>query len=256
MRGNLGCRRVLLASRGPIPACAGQPCSNRLPPIFWGAYPRVCGATMQSLAVCTAHVGLSPRVRGNRVCKHLAYWRSGPIPACAGQPQFGQGRENPRGAYPRVCGATGQNVLPDYEEQGLSPRVRGNLHRVCRVGASLGPIPACAGQPTRNIMDVAVFRAYPRVCGATAVRPGPRESQGGLSPRVRGNRPKRIARLRRAGPIPACAGQPAPRLPRWRVARAYPRVCGATYTQHHGRSSFSGLSPRVRGNRPWLVFLL
>ena len=187
VRGNLGCRRVLLASRGPIPACAGQPCSNRLPPIFWGAYPRVCGATMQSLAVCTAHVGLSPRVRGNRVCKHLAYWRSGPIPACAGQPSFAKFVLSASTAYPRVCGATAVNLMSLSAITGLSPRVRGNHWKASKAVGRAGPIPACAGQPEQEITAKIAPRAYPRVCGATAVRPGPRESQGGLSPRVRGN---------------------------------------------------------------------
>ena len=42
-------------------------------------------------------------------------------------------------------------------EQGLSPRVRGNLPR---------SIPACAGEPIGHGRLIA-YRVYPRVCGGT-----------------------------------------------------------------------------------------
>ena len=50
--------------------------------------------------------GLSPRVRGN-----LFHWEpcdlwTGPIPACAGQPNAAEALGHEYGAYPRVCGAT------------------------------------------------------------------------------------------------------------------------------------------------------
>ena len=70
---------------------------------------------------------------------------------------------------------------------GLSPRVRGNLHRLGRTAAGHGSIPACAGEPgyaawlshpKGSIPACAgepLFvqgpwqsgRVYPRVCGGT-----------------------------------------------------------------------------------------
>ena len=49
--------------------------------------------------------------------------------------------------------------------------------------------------------------------------------------------------------IPACAGEPI--FPRAVIAlhRVYPRVCGGTGLWFLLRTFFSGLSPRVRGNR-------
>ena len=52
-------------------------------------------------------MGLSPRVRGNRVVAQRGPVRPGSIPACAGEP--GQPTFNARSTrvYPRVCGGTG-----------------------------------------------------------------------------------------------------------------------------------------------------
>ena len=53
------------------------------------------------------------------------------------------------------------------------------------------------------------FRAYPRVCGATAAASAFSRPGLGLSPRVRGNLSSCAVAALIAGPIPACAGQPA-----------------------------------------------
>ena len=89
---------------------------------------------------------------------------------------------------------------------------------------------------------------YPRVCGGTDVAEGEGKKEGGLSPRVRGNRSRERVRDRGERSIPACAGEPggtAPRCTGWTV---YPRVCGGTFPYVHVASRAQGLSPR-RGNR-------
>ena len=95
-------------SKGPIPACAGQPCFTLI--IIWRdwAYPRVCGATVLGAFDVSAGTGLSPRVRGNRIHSGHPVRKSGPIPACAGQPYRLSDRDTALRAYPRVCGATRQ----------------------------------------------------------------------------------------------------------------------------------------------------
>ena len=70
----------------------------------------------------------------------------------------------------------------------------------------------------------------------------------GLSPRVRGNPARRRRRRRRPGSIPACAGEPARRLPDKPGRGVYPRVCGGTHQRVDGVGGKRGLSPRVRGN--------
>ena len=133
--------------------------------------------------------------------------------------------------------------------RGLSPRVRGNRVSQHLGGAGVGPIPACAGQPLTLKRTERNSRAYPRVCGATRNICCRRRGAAGLSPRVRGNRRSLRSPSGRAGPIPACAGQPGHRLLRRYQRGAYPRVCGATRTPGRSRASLTGLSPRVRGNR-------
>ena len=113
---------------------------------------------------------------------------------------------------------------------------------------SLRPIPACAGQPRCSMPSHALRRAYPRVCGATDRNLHMLCGRHGLSPRVRGNHSLRNTKHLCKGPIPACAGQPQGCLCHLRPRRAYPRVCGATFSVANARKFVAGLSPRVRGN--------
>ena len=148
-----------------------------------------------------------------------------------------------------MCGATTPRGTQHRGFLGLSPRVRGNLCNGRLTNTNLGPIPACAGQPSPTVLPVSAIRAYPRVCGATRPQGILKTKAEGLSPRVRGNRRARRMMFIASGPIPACAGQP-PRA--WCVpsySRAYPRVCGATRKWACRLPCVAGLSPRVRGNR-------
>ena len=172
---------------GPIPACAGQPGCPRIRGAAFGAYPRVCGATAILWLAHEKNLGLSPRVRGNLLPHPISWLLRGPIPACAGQPAPIIGGRRIARAYPRVCGATGQQRDVMVIVPGLSPRVRGNRrHHVC-AAHQRGPIPACAGQPRRGHAQCRPDGAYPRVCGATSCRRRDIYGGLGLSPRVRGN---------------------------------------------------------------------
>ena len=148
-----------------------------------------------------------------------------------------------------MCGETPQRHTSPRPVQGLSPRVRGNLHRPVVDGESGRSIPACAGKPTENDRRSDMDRVYPRVCGETGRTSRQAPAWRGLSPRVRGNRGTRPGRGAGAGSIPACAGKPPP-SPRCSVAHTvYPRVCGETFGVCLGLPLSCGLSPRVRGNR-------
>ena len=131
---------------------------------------------------------------------------------------------------------------------GLSPRVRGNL--AGRPGAHRpeGSIPACAGEPRRDLAKTKSRAVYPRVCGGTldmAITPvGGR----GLSPRVRGNQNDGTGGGARPRSIPACAGEPSEPAASPGTSGVYPRVCGGTGLAATTRSNWLGLSPRVRGN--------
>ena len=70
----------------------------------------------------------------------------------------------------------------------------------------------------------------------------------GLSPLARGNRSDLDGTTKVLGPIPACAGQPAPVLSTPLKTRAYPRLRGATAATLAGPQAEKGLSPLARGN--------
>ena len=192
--------------------------------------------------------GLSPRVRGNLLAMPVSGISTRSIPACAGEPGLRVPLPTATAVYPRVCGGTGRRPAPSIPPTGLSPRVRGN-----RAMTAWGPlrgrsIPACAGEPVLNELEVARPGVYPRVCGGTEKSTEVDVEPEGLSPRVRGNLEAWRAEADRLRSIPACAGEP--QLGRLGSGHrgVYPRVCGGTAPQAKRRPTSTGLSPRVRGN--------
>ena len=178
-----------LARRGrSIPACAGEPLPRRGRGWRGWVYPRVCGGTLASASVSPPCAGLSPRVRGNPVDEGPGRALAGSIPACAGEPDGGSTPPTHIAVYPRVCGGT------------LCTRCWGGIDR---------SIPACAGEPWPLPTPPIGQGVYPRVCGGTHGRRCGGAWSGGLSPRVRGNRPGRRSERRRSRSIPACAGEPS-----------------------------------------------
>ena len=173
-------------------------------------YPRVCGGTWSVETGNAAEEGLSPRVRGNRRRHRARKQPPRSIPACAGEPQSRCGRLPLHAVYPRVCGGTPCALTAPSKPTGLSPRVRGNLSMVALIADAGRSIPACAGEPGRNVTGLLSARVYPRVCGGTFAGRCLVDAADGLSPRVRGNRPTmyRVPETDRS--IPACAGEPRP----------------------------------------------
>ena len=132
---------------GSIPACAGEPAPSNSAGLPVMVYPRVCGGTNAGRRYPFANDGLSPRVRGNRVCAILGGTVAGSIPACAGEPGIKGDLWNSSTVYPRVCGGTRNAAVAKSWPQGLSPRVRGNPNLAIRGGTRSRSIPACAGEP-------------------------------------------------------------------------------------------------------------
>ena len=152
------------------------------------------------------------------------------------------------GVYPRVCGAAFPPFLSMVKPRGLSPRVRGSPALAPDLSGGKRSIPACAGQPVPLCICPPVLQVYPRVCGAAAVGSVERDTDFGLSPRVRGS-----PQFLRSGAswdrsIPACAGQPAATTHSMRPPSVYPRVCGAASSIRPKIRATLGLSPRVRGS--------
>ncbi len=186
------------------------------------------GGTAPFISKLLAYPGLSPHARGNHHLPGKPKAARGPIPACAGEPFRPEPRFGCLGAYPRMRGGT--DDLPaglDYAV-GLSPHARGNQFVHGGFNAAIGPIPACAGEPASFASQTGLVGAYPRMRGGTVHQSVMKLPATGLSPHARGNRLAAGGQLELVGPIPACAGEPAP-CPRtsWRN-RAYPRMRGGT----------------------------
>ena len=116
-------------SRRSIPACTGEPTGRLAGGSPGEVYPRVYGGTGGIDPESARGTGLSPRVRGNHTLflRNLLGQRS--IPACTGEPTSGSPSTASCRVYPRVYGGTSRVALRCWSVKGLSPRVRGNLHR-------------------------------------------------------------------------------------------------------------------------------
>ena len=250
MRGNL---RGFVPSRRSvrsIPAYAGEPGVPARRCRAGAVYPRVCGGTRYGYPGQTAERGLSPRMRGNRPHLRRPPVAGRSIPAYAGEPPHRPVRAAAAKVYPRVCGGTDvpQGRLP--KAAGLSPRMRGNPHRLPPPERPARSIPAYAGEPSQFSRSTSSMGVYPRVCGGTRFRRRPNHPLPGLSPRMRGNPVPAAAQPSPAGSIPAYAGEPIVTSPPYDSLRVYPRVCGGTAIGGIVAVAKAGLSPRMRGNLP------
>ena len=172
VRGNRSAGQGQTRSRGSIPARAGEPLVLNVPLLVPRVYPRACGGTREIRACEGRGQGLSPRVRGNQRAADPLEFRHGSIPARAGEPRSSPFTSWCSGVYPRACGGTwgsiparageppthqpnraGRRVYPRAcggtrrMADGLSPRVRGNHHRLKAEDRLVGSIPARAGEP-------------------------------------------------------------------------------------------------------------
>ena len=99
-----------------------------------------------------------------------------------------------------------------------------------------------------GVCDFSIIEVYPRACGGTARAELRHDGVEGLSPRVRGNRPKYRSDPMPRGSIPARAGEPPSIASTTWALRVYPRACGGTIGVDANLAFLQGLSPRVRGN--------
>ena len=238
VRGNPRPASVSARLKGSIPAGAGEPTLPRGLAGSRRVYPRGCGGTRLTGIALDNHLGLSPRVRGNRRTSRLSRIGQGSIPAGAGEPALGHIFFGRGGVYPRGCGGTRLAGDLHGEQQGLSPRVRGNRPGARCGSPRSGSIPAGAGEPRIPTGRRWLAGVYPRGCGGTIGTRSHEPDNWGLSPRVRGNQFLLHEVVRVPGSIPAGAGEPTFRYSLLNSLRVYPRGCGGTLsptTFHSGR---------------------
>ena len=153
--------------RRSIPAGAGEPAKPVARTHVKKVYPRGCGGTFDSVADACVGAGLSPRVRGNLVVNRGSYLGCGSIPAGAGEPSVVTMCMWATPVYPRGCGGTYSIGARSTANEGLSPRVRGNLQQPYTAAGIKGSIPAVAGEPRLIHCRRSAPTVYPRGCGGT-----------------------------------------------------------------------------------------
>ena len=147
VRGNQHEATLFPKLSGSIPACTGEPFDLGAISVPLEVYPRVYGGTGCSAKNFCGCTGLSPRVRGNRGGRRSVLISRRSIPACTGEPlQSARPSRTPM-VYPRVCGGTTPGPSDDQDDEGLSPRVRGNQFAAKEQAQADRSIPACAGEP-------------------------------------------------------------------------------------------------------------
>ena len=234
---------------GSIPTCVGQPGHTMTARALRPVYPHVCGAAPLSFARRRRGKGLSPRVWGSHLRRHMSpgYVRS--IPTCVGQPAHWIRRYLRPTVYPHVCGAAGTWLQTTPGRDGLSPRVWGSQRYALGQTMPEGSIPTCVGQPNLAAKEHEIRLVYPHVCGAARSFFFCEQWRWGLSPRVWGSRLDRKPGGRWGRSIPTCVGQPLDGRSHSRHCRVYPHVCGAATGGCCETSGLCGLSPRVWGSR-------
>ena len=151
VRGTLEVRAARRRQVRFIPACAGNTGQPGRGTSQTTVHPRVCG---EHCVIRPAHAsasGSSPRVRGTRSTRRIAWRRRRFIPACAGNTPGTTARSSHWSVHPRVCGEHGMGRAHRRACFGSSPRVRGTRDvRAYSVYVSRF-IPACAGNTKWNI---------------------------------------------------------------------------------------------------------
>ncbi len=170
-----------------IPARTGEPVSIAYEGKEGKVYPRAYGGTLNRSHAMVSKAGLSPRVRGNLATPAAPPETVRSIPARTGEPAGCGGTVLFCRVYPRAYGGTIPGWLAHRAWLGLSPRVRGNLQLPAAYEADAGSIPARTGEPQAERGRLGLRRVYPRAYGGTATCGVCGASDGGLSPRVRGN---------------------------------------------------------------------
>ena len=173
----------------------------------------------------------------------------GSIPAWAGETRLVECNGDVGKVYPRVGGGNVGYFKPRLFQHGLSPRGRGKRSRRRQTAASLGSIPAWAGETQLRRRLCMGREVYPRVGGGNEQYAHHRICYRGLSPRGRGKHFAKCHALHCFGSIPAWAGETSTDALFVQTEWVYPRVGGGNVFQRSAVRAGGGLSPRGRGKR-------
>ncbi len=247
VRGTPSLSRISMIPPGIIPACAGNTSHFHNSNSFNGDHPRMCGEHSTIIDKRNSALGSSPHVRGTQRIDAREIQSCGIIPACAGNTWSMLCCQMVWRDHPRMCGEHSM-VTPEQSDcQGSSPHVRGTPEKPVLADVQTGIIPACAGNTTGFSFLGSAGGDHPRMCGEHTVLSTTHRTTRGSSPHVRGTPCPFVRPRRRAGIIPACAGNTRcwnpPHIRRW----DHPRMCGEHNTVSNPTRLIRGSSPHVRG---------
>ena len=208
LRGNPSRRGLHRRDARSIPAPTGKPKDQPEALPLLEVYPRAYGETALVAGIMSTHVGLSPRLRGNRLRLRLSNPKAGSIPAPTGKPYPASIGTAAYWVYPRAYGETTKFFTDTIPGVGLSPRLRGNPVKVVFPPGDGGSIPAPTGKPGRWRTPSRPGAVYPRAYGETVSCCEAARSGSGLSPRLRGNQHGALVAENGLRSIPAPTGKP------------------------------------------------
>ena len=216
--------------------------------------------------------GLIPAWAGNTVARHGSRRRRRAHPRVGGEHSMSHPcRLLESGSSPRGRGTLADPLAQPNRSSGSSPRGRGTLplypawplpnaahprvggeHATSGLGCNVnrGLIPAWAGNTRLEQPRLWCRGAHPRVGGEHPASSGLRRGHQGSSPRGRGTHQPRHRPRRRAGLIPAWAGNTRLEQPRLWCRGAHPRVGGEHLDPEDDEDVARGSSPRGRGTHP------
>ena len=210
-------------------------------------HPRACGEHLRKSKNLTQREGSSPRLRGTLLVACSTHFRSGIIPALAGNTHRRSLLAHGSGDHPRACG---EHWIDDYyraAERGSSPRLRGTLVVEELAYFSPGIIPALAGNTSPRWRWWGRHGDHPRACGEHQEQFALRAFVEGSSPRLRGTLLMVSSGWELPGIIPALAGNTATGSGLPHATRDHPRACGEHEHLMSIKDSGGGSSPRLRG---------
>ena len=198
-----------------IPARAGETVLRATLP--WGGfvYPRTGGGNWLLVATGGAPAGLSPHGRGKPVVLLVMRAGTGSIPARAGETPPGISPNSSCPVYPRTGGGNWDASTHRRSGGGLSPHGRGKHIASMSVCATLGSIPARAGETNKCPLRGFASKVYPRTGGGNWMWLLGEYPDAGLSPHGRGKRVPIGGDAVGIGSIPARAGETTFALSLW-----------------------------------------
>ena len=217
----------LVVPDGSIPASAGNPPLRLRDGRYQRVHPRERGESLHA------------SMNGRRL--------PGPSPRARGIPHDAMLRGTLQEVHPRERGESTSTASFAFTAAGPSPRARGIPLRPARRSAGSGSIPASAGNPLGDRPRMGRAGVHPRERGESKKPPPKLADVPGPSPRARGIRAPLRRPRRRAGSIPASAGNPAVEHGAVVLPRVHPRERGESCRSCGSSWPPSGPSPRARG---------